>query len=815
MVFVQSKGNEMKLTDIKNSLNEISAIGGLKQVVKGNTDRVEGIKLSKEMAQAMIDWFNSSPYGRKYPNAKKGRLNLSLGIMGHFGLDRYAKHKGAKEELKYIKTLSKAMRDNVNEALNERAEPMLSDKEQEIVRKSLQRAVGVDVDSEPDDTRYHGGNSNFIFDGGEDLMLFVGKYEDEDKPYYVSIEGFDAGKVADEDAKDFKGIVKAAMKMAKKYKKRLTTESKAMRDNVNESKFAGWIAGYNGKQIEIKKGEAKDLYNAKLLAIKKLKVPKSKVGLMFIKPAVDESVVNEAKYDIGMARKGNGLTVYNKAEEEKGDYKNVAHIDSKGKIKYYDKKVPSNIKKQIEAEAKKMMEIKIEGTIKLTDMLKEAGKHKSKDSRGIRFAEAIYNNVEAIIKAVEREKMDVDRVVNSFGPVLVNAIKTTLKHKFKPTAGNEDKLDDFYDELKELLKVAESLVKRPSKAGIKKLDASHREWWNHNGGADVVLNGKYADNIIESKGNTMKLKDLFEGMRIQASPSYNRISMREDDRTEESSEMTTEQKQAFLEAVKSYKKFGESVYRKEGLSKVYESIRGLVEVAGKNMVKETEGSFDGITVGRHVKRMNESFKIFEKTLREVSTLQQRLESSYDEIGETLGKYYEINELEEKDLEEGNEFGAARTKAIANGDSEFEVDGKKYPVKDVSKDDKDNAKEFTKESKGTMKLKDLLKESFGFGELPSSKLIKMKVSAKDMLASVNNKKINESDEVEEEKINEGGFATWEMSFADMNLGGVKLSKKNVYKVKARNTVEAIKKAAKMAGVGDSWIATQTHSLKKIG
>ena len=105
----------MKLTDIRNSLNEISAIGGLKQVVKGNTDRVEGIKLSKEMAQAMIDWFNSSPYGRKYPNAKKGRLNLSLGIMGHFGLDRYAKHKGAKEELKYIKTLSKAMRDNVNE----------------------------------------------------------------------------------------------------------------------------------------------------------------------------------------------------------------------------------------------------------------------------------------------------------------------------------------------------------------------------------------------------------------------------------------------------------------------------------------------------------------------------------------------------------------------------------------------------------------------------------------------------------------------------------------------------------------------------
>ena len=42
------------------------------------------------------------------------------------------------------------------------------------------------------------------------------------------------------------------------------------------------------------------------------------------------------------------------------------------------------------------------------------------------------------------------------------------------------------------------------------------------------------------------------------------------------------------------------------------------------------------------------------------------------------------------------------------------------------------------------------------------------------------------------------------------------KKNKYKVKARNTVEAIKKAAKMAGLkGNDWIATQTNYLKKIG
>jgi len=96
-------------------VNEISAINGLKQVVKGNTKEVEGIKVSKEMAQAMIDWFNSSPYGRKYPRAKNARLHISIGVMLSFGLDRYAKHKGAKEELKYLKS----MKESVNEAYGE------------------------------------------------------------------------------------------------------------------------------------------------------------------------------------------------------------------------------------------------------------------------------------------------------------------------------------------------------------------------------------------------------------------------------------------------------------------------------------------------------------------------------------------------------------------------------------------------------------------------------------------------------------------------------------------------------------------------
>ena len=67
---------------------------------------------------------------------------------------------------------------------------------------------------------------------------------------------------------------------------------------------------------------------------------------------------------------------------------------------------------------------------------------------------------------------------------------------------------------------------------------------------------------------------------------------------------------------------------------------------------------------------------------------------------------------------------------------------------------------------------------------------------------------------DESMNEG-FSEWEMSFAPMVLSGVKLDPKNVYKVKARSTVEAIKKASKEAGLsGNDWMATVTNKLEKI-
>jgi hypothetical protein len=83
----------MKLKNIIKEfklVKEISAVSGLQAVSKGETSSVEGIKLSKEMADAILNWVNTSPYGRKYGDQiKKLRLaNLVPTIIGPFGVEK-------------------------------------------------------------------------------------------------------------------------------------------------------------------------------------------------------------------------------------------------------------------------------------------------------------------------------------------------------------------------------------------------------------------------------------------------------------------------------------------------------------------------------------------------------------------------------------------------------------------------------------------------------------------------------------------------------------------------------------------------------
>ena len=219
------------------------------------------------------------------------------------------------------------------------------------------------------------------------------------------------------------------------------------------------------------------------------------------------------------------------------------------------------------------------------------------------------------------------------------------------------------------------------------------------------------------------MKKLFNLLKESQHMDYRRLNIGEEDLDD--TKMTNEEKRAFVEAVASYRKIGEAIYHNGNLMEAYQNIKKIVETAHKLTLQETGDWFDKVTVSRHMKSMNESFKIFTNTIKEVSTLQQRLESSYDEIGEILGKYYEIKE--------GNEFGAERARAIAAGEDTFQVGDKTFKVTDVDSEDKENAKDFVGEN---MKLSQLInKKSINEGKYDAD-LDKIEAAVKNASSFMN-------------------------------------------------------------------------------
>ena len=142
--------------------------------------------------------------------------------------------------------------------------------------------------------------------------------------------------------------------------------------------------------------------------------------------------------------------------------------------------------------------------------------------------------------------------------------------------------------------------------------------------------------------------------------------------------MTLEQKKAFMEAVYRFAEHAPSIYRNHSLKETASHLGELIEAASHLTLSETEDWFDGVTVGRHMKHLSEAFKIFEKTANEMSTLQQRLEASYEDIGETLGKYYDINGMvnEANETEYQKFFTKAMKKFKINEPSDLEEPGEK-------------------------------------------------------------------------------------------------------------------------------------------
>jgi hypothetical protein len=158
----------------------------------------------------------------------------------------------------------------------------------------------------------------------------------------------------------------------------------------------------------------------------------------------------------------------------------------------------------------------------------------------------------------------------------------------------------------------------------------------------------------------------------------------------ESKRLSTSEMKEVLESVKRFNEYGSKIYRTNEINDMVESIKNVCENAGRLAIQETADWFDVVTVKNDVKGLSGAVDSFSKTAKEISTLQQRLESVYEDIGHKLGKYYEIAEAmdpvgkedgdidNDGDEDESDEYLAKKRAAITQA---VKGEGKKAYKKD--------------------------------------------------------------------------------------------------------------------------------------
>ena len=109
---------------------------------------------------------------------------------------------------------------------------------------------------------------------------------------------------------------------------------------------------------------------------------------------------------------------------------------------------------------------------------------------------------------------------------------------------------------------------------------------------------------------------------------------------EQQPSLTKEEKSEFVQSLKNFSAMSESVYGKGDFKEITERVRNIIERA-EMIVNENADWFDKVSMNRHLKELAGSYKTFESTAQEMSQLQERLALAYEDIGQQLSKYFDV------------------------------------------------------------------------------------------------------------------------------------------------------------------------------
>jgi hypothetical protein len=131
--------------------------------------------------------------------------------------------------------------------------------------------------------------------------------------------------------------------------------------------------------------------------------------------------------------------------------------------------------------------------------------------------------------------------------------------------------------------------------------------------------------------------------------------------------------------ISSYNKLGEAIFGDSNITKIAEKLSWIAGQAKSHTLSETEDWFDKITVNRNMKELTGLSGQFGKIANEAKSLQERMGALYEDMGNILGRYYEIGETvteETGDKEEYQKFFNAALKKFGVSEPDELPDDKK-------------------------------------------------------------------------------------------------------------------------------------------
>ena len=105
--------------------------------------------------------------------------------------------------------------------------------------------------------------------------------------------------------------------------------------------------------------------------------------------------------------------------------------------------------------------------------------------------------------------------------------------------------------------------------------------------------------------------------------------------------MNRDEKQQFHEEVANFSALGESIYGRTDLEETVSRVKKIVDRADQLMT-ETDNEHKLVGFNKINKRLREDLKDFEQAARELHQAQQHMAMCYENIGQHLSKYFDVN-----------------------------------------------------------------------------------------------------------------------------------------------------------------------------